>query len=238
MFYKFLGSLRIFSLCGLLSLTSLGTAQVETRTSVPPGIRALLEQQSGNNPYRQMAQMQVTTRYGELLQLYDAGRRAAIEAVMIRVFGRRMQLSAAMTTVDADQSELARVSTADYLREQLAAVLTRRELRLYDDFRQGTSERQLRNTYGEQLTRAAPDMTAANREIVLDTMVRHMLLERSDITDPQAMITMQLQSLMEARSELEERLEAGRFRAAEAFLDQVQSNLYRNRGMYEAMQGQ
>jgi len=39
-FYKFLGSL---SLCGLLSLTSLSTARVETRTSVAPAIRALLE---------------------------------------------------------------------------------------------------------------------------------------------------------------------------------------------------
>ncbi len=230
-------SIRVTSLLALCSLSLSAGAQVETSTNVPPGIRALLEQQrQAGNPYEQMARMQVSARYGELLALYEGSRQGAIEAVMVEVFGRRMELSAQMTGAGANPAELERVSGADYLRSQLAESVSDEELRLFDDFLQGTSERQLRSTYGSQLERAAPALSAADRDMVLEQMVQHMLLQRSDITDPEEMITQQLQSLMAVRTELQTRLGAEQFGEAEKFLDQVQSNLYRNRGMYEAME--
>lgn len=229
---------KLLSLIAAAATVSISTAQQEIESNVPPAIRAMLEQQQRGNPFEQMAQMQVSAQYGELLRLFDEGRRSEIEAAMITVFGQRMELSSQMTTANANPTELARISTSDYLREELSNVLSRQELQLFDDFHSGTSERQLRNTYGEQLAQAAPAVTEANREVVLDTMVEHMLLERTDISDPEAMITAQLQSLMNVRAELETRLDPAQFMEADRFLNQVRSNLYRNRDMYEAMQEQ
>ena len=216
-------------------------AQVETTSNVPDSIRAMIERSQATNRYEHMAQMQVTMQFGAFLSKLDtsADRKQQIEAALVEIFNHRAELSEQMTTGTANPAELNSVSSPHYLRARLGELLTADELLNYDAVQTEAAEQQLRETYGNQLARIAPVLTQANRTLVLDSMVRHMLLlgSKSKIagsTSADSAISAQLQSLMQVRMELQAQLDGIELKQAESFLNQVQSGLSMNRAMFDA----
>jgi len=219
-------------------------AQPEAQVSnVSPEIRAMIEQSQSGSQYESMARMQVDVQFGEFLASLagDRSQRAAVEQALVDVISERAELSALVATGRGEVAELEALSSYAYLRSQLAPLLDSDSLRLLDEQQGAVAERNLRLNYGDQLTRMAPDLSDANREMVLDILVPAMLFRednansRNQLT-PDQIVNQQLMSLREASEALQSRLSGPQLEQVNQFFSQIRSNLFLNQSMYDASQ--
>ncbi len=231
---------KIILISSFLALgASSALAQQEPRESnVPDDIRAMIEQAQGGSRYAQMARMQASAQYGEWLNGLEGNvdRRRRIEESLIEILAERAELSEQTVTGAVTPAQLAEVTNYTYLRERLAPLLNGNELSALDNLRGGSPTDQLRRSYRDQLARIGDSLTDAERDAVIDTLVGHMEFHDGgqDVgTDPDALVAAQLQSLADARQELQSRYAGDKLEQISTFLNQLQSNLYRNRRMYE-----
>jgi len=226
----------------LLSLSLRASAQPEAQTSnVPANIRAMIEQSQAGSAYESMARMQVDVQFGEFLAelASDPAQRQRVEESLITVISDRAELSAEVASGGGNAAELETLSSYAYLRAQLAPLLSTPQLRLLDEQQGAVAERNLRRNYGEQLARVGPDVTEANREMVLDILVPHMLFreensEQRNQLAPDEIVNQQLMSLRDAREELQSRLTGIQLEQVNTFFNQIRSNLFLNQSMYDA----
>ncbi len=241
--------IRRASLAALLTAATLiaaspTMAQPEAQASnVSPAIRAMIEQSQSGSQYDSMARMQVDVQFGEFLATLadDPDQRMVVEQALIDVISERAELSAEVATGRGDVAELEALSSYAYLRSQLAPLLDRDSLQLLDEQQGAVAERNLRLNYGEQLTRLAPDLTDASREMVLDILVPAMLFREDNASDrnqlsPDQIVNQQLMSLRDAREALQSRLNGPQLAQVEQFFNQIRSNLFLNQSMYDASQ--
>ena len=223
---------------------SIAQAQQDAITSnVPDNIRAMIEQSQGNSAYESMARMQVDVQFGEFLATLAGNpqQRQQLEDALVGVISDRAELSSRVATGGGSTAELETLSSYAYLRGQLAPLLERDQLRFLDEQQGAVAERNLRRTYAEQLERLAPDLSDANREMVLDVLVPHMLFReenaeaRNHLT-PDQIVNQQLMSLRDAREELQPRLSGTQLEQVNQFFNQIRSNLFLNQSMYDASQ--
>jgi hypothetical protein len=219
-------------------------AQPDAQASnVSPAIRAMIEQAQSGSQYDSMARMQVDVQFGEFLSTLadDPDQRMVVEQALIDVISERAELSAEVATGRGDVAELEALSSYAYLRGQLAPLLDSDSLQLLDEQQGAIAERNLRLNYGEQLTREAPDLSDANREMVLDILVPAMLFQQDEADDrnqltPDQIVNQQLMSLRDAREALQSRLNGPQLEQVEQFFNQIRSNLFLNQSMYDASQ--
>ncbi|GAB5499770.1 MAG: hypothetical protein PsegKO_20810 [Pseudohongiellaceae bacterium] len=219
-------------------------AQPDAQASnVSPAIRAMIEQAQSGSQYDSMARMQVDVQFGEFLSTLadDPDQRMVVEQALIDVISERAELSAEVATGRGDVAELEALSSYAYLRGQLAPLLDSDSLQLLDEQQGAIAERNLRLNYGEQLTREAPDLSDANREMVLDILVPAMLFQQDEADDrnqltPDQIVNQQLMSLRDAREALQSRLNGPQLEQVEQFFNQLRSNLFLNQSMYDASQ--
>lgn len=227
-----------------LSLPRSVQAQPEAQASnVSPEIRAMIERAQSGSQYDSMARMQVDVQFGEFLATLsgDPDQHRAVERKLVEVISDRAELSAQVATGRGDVAELEALSSYAYLRSQLAPLLDRDSLQLLDQQQGAIAERNLRLNYGEQLTRTAPDLSDANRELVLDILVPAMLFraENADSRNqlsPEQVVNQQLMSLRDAREALQSRLSGVQLEQVNQFFNQIRSNLFLNQSMYDAPQ--
>ena len=125
------------------------------------------------------------------------------------------------------------------MRAQLAPLLNGPQLARLDEQQGAVAERNLRNNYDQELARIAPDVTEANREMVLDILVPYMLFrgenaEQRNQLAPDQVVNQQLMSLRDAREELQSRLTGIQLDQVNNFFNQIRSNLFLNQSMYDA----
>ncbi len=227
-----------------LLMASPTMAQPDAQASnVSPAIRAMIEQAQSGSQYDSMARMQVDVQFGEFLSTLadDPDQRMVVEQALIDVISERAELSAEVATGRGDVAELEALSSYAYLRGQLAPLLDSDSLQLLDEQQGAIAERNLRLNYGEQLTREAPDLSDANREMVLDILVPAMLFQQDEADDrnqltPDQIVNQQLMSLRDAREALQSRLNGPQLEQVEQFFNQIRSNLFLNQSMYDASQ--
>lgn len=227
---------------GLIALPAM--AQPEAQVSnVSPEIRAMIEQSQRGSQYESMARMQVDVQFGEFLATLadDPAQRQRVERALVTVISDRAELSAEVASGRGDVAELEALSSYAYLRGQLAPLLDRDALQLLDEQQGAIAERNLRLNYGDQLTRLAPDLTDANREMVLDILVPAMLFREENANDrnqltPDQIVNQQLMSLRDAREALQSRLNGPQLEQVNQFFSQIRSNLFLNQSMYDASQ--
>lgn len=213
-------------------------AQDATSSNVPDSVRAMIEQSQGGR-YEQMARMQVDMQYGDFLNTLDGGmrKRRQVEDAIVAVISERAEKSTLAVTGGVSPGELEAISSYAYLRGQLVPLLSNSELETLDA-QQGTmAEQQLRRNYTEQMARVAPDLTEANREMLLDTLVRYMLYSETDnqatrLTAEQ-LVNQNLMSLRSAREELQSQFSGVQLQQVNAFLDLIRSNLFLSAAMDE-----
>lgn len=211
-------------------------------TSVPESVRLMIEQSQGSNRFEQTARMQLDMQYRDFLNSLSGSEqhKAQVETLIVEVLSRRVELRS--------QIAYGRVSSADleafddaYLRVQLAPLLSGAELATLDSQRGGPTNEQLKRDYAGELSRTTSDLTEANRELVLDILIKHM---RDGQSDPAAMaqlsvdelVSLQMRAIMAAGQELQEQLSGEQMQQVMNFLNQLQSNLYRNRSMSDTPQ--
>jgi len=213
-------------------------AQEPVSSNIPEDVRIMLEQSQGGNQYEQMARMQVGVQYGEFLDTLEgnAQRRRDVEDAFVRVLSERADMSSRTVLGQASPAELEAISSYTYMRSNLAPLLDARELLALDELQGGTPEQQLRRTYSEQLQRYAASLTDASRNRVLEIVVNHMVFDETESSartrlSAGELINQQLISLREAREEIQEVLDGTELQEANAFLDQLRSNLFLNQSM-------
>lgn len=226
----------------VFGLATSAQAQQEPRSSnVPDNIRAMIEQSQGGR-YEQMARMQVDMQYGEFLNTLSGGsrKRQQVEDRIVEVISQRAEMSEEAVTGGVSPAELQAISSYGYLREQLQPMLSRSELQALDEKQGAIAEDQLRRNYTEQIDTVAPDISEANREILLDTVVEYMLYregeqEAARLTAEQ-MVNENLMALRAAREELQSRFTGEQLMLVNSFLDHIRSNLFLSAAMDEGAQ--
>lgn len=230
----------LLAACTFLTATfpAILNAQNATSSNVPDSVRAMIEQSQGGR-YEQMARMQVDMQYGDFLNALDGGsrKRQRVEDAIVDVISERAEKSTLAVTGGVGPGELETISSYAYLRGQLAPLLSDSELETLDA-QQGTmAEQQLRRNYTEQMARVAPDITDANREMLLDTLVRFMLYSETEnqaarLTAEQ-LVNQNLMALRSAREELQSQFSGVQLQQVNAFLDLIRSNLFLSAAMDE-----
>ena len=219
-------------------------AQDPGSTANSAAIQAYLDAQARNaSPYDSMARMQVSVQYGDFLDSLGGSpqHRAQAEETLVAVIAARAEMSNAAVSGGATPEQLREVSSYDYLRAQMATVLNSTELQMLDTRQEGMAEEQLRKTYGEQMTQIIPQLTAANRDMVLDILVKHMSFQEDDASSrgrmsAEELVQQQLLSLMDARMELQGKFQGEQQDMVDYFLNDLRSNLFLNQSMSEGSQ--
>lgn len=227
----------------LLLIATAAIAQQEPRDSnVPESVRQMIEQSQGGR-YEQMARMQVGLQYGDFLDSLSGGtgKRQRVEDRIVEVISERAQLSERAVTGQASPAELESIGSYAYLRSQLAPLLSSSELQTLDAQQGALAEQQLRRNYSEQLAQVAPALSEADRDLVLDTLVRHMLFNDSNADQrgrlsAEQLVNQQLLSLRDAREELQSTLAGPQLEQVNLFLNRLRSNLFLNQSMSDTPQ--
>ena len=221
-----------------LLLLIMVSASVQGQDTIPDSVRQMILQSQQGSQYEQMARMQMDIQFGAfLLGLSgDAQRRSGIEAALLQVLTTRVEMSAAAASGGVTRAQLQAVTDPGYLREQMAPLLSSDELAVLDGLGGAPSDEQMKQDYVAELRRSAPGLSAENRELVLDTLVRHL---RADAAGPAELaqlsvddlVRRQMQSVMRAGQELQTKITGGQLEQVMGFLNQLQTNLYLNRTM-------
>ncbi|MBM89304.1 MAG: hypothetical protein CMQ41_13095 [Gammaproteobacteria bacterium] len=226
----------------LIFCTSHGYGQNESNsTASRSAIQAYLEQQRQvSTAFHPMARMQVDMQYGDFLNSLgrDEPYRSKAEEVLIDVLAERAEFSSQVANGQIAPEKLREISSYQYLRDRMKAVLNSTDLQLLDNRREGLAEEQLRKTYLQQLNRISPKVTPANQEIVLDVLIEHMLIQKKDPIQrnrvtAEELIQRQLMSLLQARVELQNLIEGEgeQQEMVDIYLNELRSNLFLNQSM-------
>lgn len=193
-----------------------------------------------DNSQRQMAETQAQMRYGQYLDALDttAQRKAEIGSVITTVFLARNEASRNRTSGVISSVSLEELSSPAYLRGKVAELLTDRELRSFDEYEASFQERVLRSNFTRQLARVSGGLTEANQEIVLEVLMRYMGAGQEQVNrsnrDAVDESQRQMQTLMDARMELSQKLSDSQMQEAEKFLGQIITGLMTTQSMNEA----
>lgn len=225
--------LSLLLVCSIWALAGYGQDN-----GVSEAVRAMIERSQAGSQFEQSARMQMSVQYQEFLDNLsgNAQRRSQIEAALISVLSERAELSSRVTRGQATSAELAAVNDFAYLRSRLAPLLNAAELSQLGRRQQGPSDSQLKKDYAVELEQVASGLTEANRELVLDTLVRHMQAGARNRAAPgeltvDDLVSREIQSVAQAGEELQTKLSGEQLQFAMTFLSRLQSNLYMNRSM-------
>lgn len=232
-----------FKLLLLLLTLNIAAPSLGQDTSVPESVRRMIQQSQASTQFEQMARMQLEVQYRDFLNALngDAQRKSQIEAALVAVLSERAELSSSVANGRSNASDLATVSDPAYLRSRLAPLLSASELSLLDKRSDGPSAAQMKQQYAGELARVSNNLTAADQEFVLDTIVKHLQTGSSDNNTQlnlsvDELVGKQMQSFMQASTELQGRFSGEKLQDVLNFINQLQSNLYRNRSMSDAVQ--
>jgi hypothetical protein len=230
--YKKLLLILLFLVC---STTGYGQG-----SNVSDSVRAMIERSQASSQFEQTARMQLSMQYQGFLNALSGGaqRRSQIEAVFVEVLTERAELSSRVSRGEANVAELKTVGGYAYLRARLAPLLSTTELSALDSQKGGPSDEQLKKEYSEQLSRSAGGLSAATRELVLDTLIKHIQTGEGDAAElgqssVDDLVARQIQSFMQVGEELQSQLSSEQMQQVTAFLGQLQTSLYRNRSMLD-----
>lgn len=192
----------------------------------------------------QMARMQADVRYGEFVESLpaSASEKNAIAEVIAGVFVERIQISQARASGSAGAADLERVGSASYLRESLQEVLSAEQLAAYDAYEAGFQQLQLRNSFALDISRYAPALTEASRELVLEALMAHLGTDlRANMNTNANAVTetrRQLMALDQARNDILAQLNEAQGFEAEKLLTRIRSAMVQSQSMNEGLDNQ
>ena len=192
-----------------------------------------------DNVDEQMAKMQVQVRYGGFLEKLSVSdsRRTQIASLITGVFVQRNAASRDISAGRATAVTMEEMTSTKYLRQRLIGVLNSEEISEFDEFELNYQQVQLRNNFNSQLSLTAPDLSEANREVVLTILMKHMGAGQTNVLSSGGGAVdesqRQLQALMNARREIIPQLSQEQMQETEKFLSRIQSGLMTSQSMNE-----
>ncbi|GJM14187.1 MAG: hypothetical protein DHS20C12_25900 [Pseudohongiella sp.] len=188
--------------------------------------------------FEQTARVQMDVQFGEFLQSLATQpmKRNQVETVLVELLTKRAELSLQVARNQASASELKAISGYEYVRSRLEPLLTAAELGVIDAQRGGATDEQLKSGYAEELSRTSGSLTEADKDLVLDTIVKHIRMAQDDsgkmnAQNVEELIQKQSASFMHARMEMETLFDEVKLQQVDQFMGRLNNNLYRNRTM-------
>ena len=213
-------------------------AQGTSDTSVPQSVRDMILRSQEGTQYEQTARVQMDVQFGEFLSSLATQplKRNQVEAVLVELLSERAELSVKVAQNQASPSELKAISDYEFIRSRLEPLLTAAELDVIDAQRGGATDQQLKNGYAEELSRTTGSLSEADKDLVLDTIVKHIRMSQGDggqmnVQNVDELIQKQSALFMHARMEMDTLFDEAQLEQVDQFMGRLNNNLYRNRSM-------
>lgn len=210
----------------------------QNTSSVSQSVRDMILRSQVDTQFEQTARVQMDVQYGNFLRSLATQpiKRNQVEGVLVELFSERAELSVKVTQNQALASELKAISDYEYVRSRLEPLLTVAELRVIDAQRDGVTDGQLKNGYVDELSRTTGSLSDADKDLVLDTIVKHIRMAQGDngsmnVQNVDELIQKQSASFMHARMEMESLFGEVQLEQVDQFMGRLHNNLYRNRSM-------
>lgn len=222
----------------ILFLPIFSFAQGTSDTGVPQSVRDMILRSQAGTQFEQTARVQMDVQYGDFLRSIatQPTKRNQVEAVLVELLSERAELSLKVAQNQASPSELKAISEYEYIRSRLEPLLSVAELGVIDAQRGGATDDQLKNGYAEELSRTSGSLDEADKDLVLDTIVKHIRMAQADggrmnAQNVEELIQKQSASFMHARMEMESLFGEVKLQQVDQFMGRLHNNLYRNRSM-------
>ena len=213
-------------------------AQEIRESTVPESVRDMILRSQADTQFEQTARVQIDVQYGDFLRSLAAQplKRNQVEAVLVELFSERAELSLRVAQNQASPDQLKVITQYEYVRSRLEPLLTMAELGVIDAQRGGATDQQLKNGYAEELSRTTGNLNDADKDLLLDTIVKHIRMAqgetgRMNAQSVEELIQKQSASFMHARMELETLFDEVKLEQVDQFMGRLHNNLYRNRSM-------
>ena len=213
-------------------------AQEIRESTVPQSVRDMIIRSQADTQFEQTARVQIDVQYGDFLRSLAAQplKRNQVEEVLVELFSERAELSLRVAQNQASPDRLKVITEYEYVRTRLEPLLTVAELGVIDAQRGGATDEQLKNGYAEELSRTAGNLNDADKDLLLDTIVKHIRMAqgetgRMNAQSVEELIQKQSASFMHARMELETLFDEVKLEQVDQFMGRLHNNLYRNRSM-------
>ena len=215
-------------------------AQEIRESTVPQSVRDMILRSQADTQFEQTARVQIDVQYGDFLRslVTQPLKRNQVEAVLMELFSERAELSLRVAQNEASAGQLKVITEYDYVRSRLEPLLTMAELGVIDAQRGGATDQQLKNGYAQELSRTTGSLNEADKNLLLDTIVKHIRMAQGETGRMNAqnideLIQKQSASFMHARMEMESLFDAVKLEQVDQFMGRLHNNLYRNRSMSE-----
>ena len=223
----------------LASVFATNSFAQETREStVPESVRDMILRSQADTQFEQTARVQIDVQYGDFLRSLAAQpiKRNRVEAVLVELFSERAELSLRVAQNQASPDQLKVITQYEYVRSRLEPLLTMAELGVIDAQRGGATDQQLKNGYAEELSRTTGNLNDADKDLLLDIIVKHIRMAqgetgRMNAQSVEELIEKQGASFMHARMEMESLFDEVQLEQVDQFMGRLHNNLYRNRSM-------
>ena len=213
-------------------------AQEIRESTVPESVRDMILRSQADTQFEQTARVQIDVQYGDFLRSLAAQplKRNQVEAVLVELFSERAELSLRVAQNQASPDQLKVITQYEYVRSRLEPLLTMAELGVIDAQRGGATDQQLKNGYAEELSRTTGNLNDADKDLLLDTIVKHIRMAqgetgRMNAQSVEELIEKQGASFMHARMEMGSLFDEGQLEQVDQFMGRLHNNLYRNRSM-------
>ena len=213
-------------------------AQEIRESSVPQSIRDMILRSQADTQFDQTARVQMEVQYGDFLRslVTQPLKHNQVETLLVELFSERAELSLRVAQNQASPDRLKVITEYEYIRSRLEPLLTMAELGVIDAQRTGVTDEQLKGGYAQELSRTTGSLDKADKDLLLDTIVKHIRMAqgetgRMDAQNIEELIQKQSASFMHARMELELLFDEGELEQVDQFMGRLHNNLYRNRSM-------
>ena len=213
-------------------------AQEIRESTVPESVRDMILRSQADTQFEQTARVQIDVQFGDFLRSLAAQplKRNQVEAVLVELFSERAELSLRVAQNQASPDQLKVITQYEYVRSRLEPLLTMAELGVIDAQRGGATDQQLKNGYAEELSRTTGNLNDADKDLLLDTIVKHIRMAqgetgRMNAQSVEELIEKQGASFMHARMEMESLFDEVQLEQVDQFMGRLHNNLYRNRSM-------
>ena len=213
-------------------------AQEIRESTVPESVRDMILRSQADTQFEQTARVQIDVQYGDFLRSLAAQplKRNQVEEVLVELFSERAELSLRVAQNKASPDQLKVITQYEYVRSRLESLLTMAELGVIDAQRGGATDQQLKNGYAEELSRTTGNLNDADKDLLLDTIVKHIRMAqgetgRMNAQSVEELIEKQGASFMHARMEMDSLFDEVQLEQVDQFMGRLHNNLYRNRSM-------
>ena len=213
-------------------------AQEIRESTVPESVRDMILRSQADTQFEQTARVQIDVQYGDFLRSLAAQplKRNQVEEVLVELFSERAELSLRVAQNKASPDQLKVITQYEYVRSRLEPLLTMAELGVIDAQRGGATDQQLKNGYAEELSRTTGNLNDADKDLLLDIIVKHIRMAqgetgRMNAQSVEELIEKQGASFMHARMEMESLFDEVQLEQVDQFMGRLHNNLYRNRSM-------